>query len=1140
MKTYDSVLFPIVLSAAMAIPASAAVPPDATRIDVLLDFVEAFDESRVTNAMAASAKRDERSDGVALPGVFLHPQDANDAIAAYPDVAIPTLEANESCLLLFAIGFRDNIPWDGGKANGVRFIIRVDDKVVFEQDHAGVGWQPRAVDMAPWAGENVSVELRTNGIDANCNYDWCVFGEPILVRFAGSERYTELPANAAGVALAQIRCSQPATVTLSMGDAAQRVPLAEGTHLVPLRFSDIAQLDMEVSEGAAELVSVRAALHAPKLEFADMALSSPLVTVGTPFNIVLTVKNAGLGTYRGQDTLSLQTADAAALDGLGPAAGEAISLGVIAPNETRRYTWAGLVARQPGLYELSAPYPLRFRVFEPGPKTAPGHQSAASVTLTPDRRIRATVANAFSRLSFVVNGDGYAYAIAETWNGAAWQRAGTLYPLVSAVLRDGAGELRPLDFPVFDIQEMEQNQLRIRFLAKGPNDTNWFCFLTCTPAADAPRIELNAQLVAGAEADLVSFYGPMVLAGDRAYGASKDFAIFPGLEYLEGDEPSSSERDLAPPLNDRRVPARHKIASPIMAVQGQDSLIGLLWSAKPQQCCGHLDAAARFLAPKPGMGMEHVHMSLFAPPVGEYVRENTYGAYETPYRTKWGKPIHLDAWLVLDHAANYPKDSVVHGPYDGGLVLQAVRHWFDLYGFPEPSAPPRDWKEERALCRHAYAHAVWSEEPAGWRHCHGWEPGLTVSHAVPQMLDIRAGVSDEVRQDVERRINLVLDRASREHGTHYFWSGAGCHILMGELPFFYGYLPESMADFRSNAVRTLEGREDGLWVWRPSSERHAALGTPGDHTLGQAARNAYVVLRAARLTGDPELIDKALDAMNQMELYEVPRGAQTWECPLYQPDILAAAYAIRAYCEAYRITRDPVHIDHARYWAWTGLPFLYLWELDGYPTMRYNVIAVIGSTFFTHSWIGLPVVWCGEVYAYALLELAQFDDSLDWKRIATGINHSTMWQQYADGPSKGCYPDSWNMVKNSPNPADINPENILVNEFRLLGPSPEIRSARFDTDEGAVMLNSAADILEPRREAGGAIRFGLDSTPGFHAFSMLAPVPEPRAVENAGERVADSDALRAVDTGWLYDPGLRAVILKHLFTAQPVSCSVQW
>jgi hypothetical protein len=293
------------------------------------------------------------------------------------------------------------------------------------------------------------------------------------------------------------------------------------------------------------------------------------------------------------------------------------------------------------------------------------------------------------------------------------------------------------------------------------------------------------------------------------------------------------------------------------------------------------------------------------------------------------------------------------------------------------------------------------------------------------------------------------------------------------------------------------------------------------------------------MTGDETLVEQSLSAMKQMEQYEIPRGAQTWECPLYQPDILAAAYAIRAYTEAYRLTNDPVHLEHARYWAWTGLPFLYLWDMPGYPTMRYNVIAVIGSTFYTHSWIGLPVVWCGLVYAYALQDLAEFDDSFDWTTIAAGITNSAMWQQYTDGANRGTYPDSWNMVENRPNPADINPENIMVNMFRLKGLSPEIRFARIEGAHGPVVLNSSADILSATGTPGsGKTSIVLRGVQGADSFALLGPVPPP--ISGNFPQATDNAGLHSLGTAWLYDEPLQCVIVKIRHTAEPATVILNW
>jgi len=72
--------------------------------------------------------------------------------------------------------------------------------------------------------------------------------------------------------------------------------------------------------------------------------------------------------------------------------------------------------------------------------------------------------------------------------------------------------------------------------------------------------------------------------------------------------------------------------------------------------------------------------------------------------------------------------------------------------------------------------------------------------------------------------------------------------------------------------------------------------------------------------------------------------------------------------------------------------------------MLYGSIPVFGTTQFTHSWFGIPVQWNGLVYAYYLRKLAPLDPSFDWLRVADGITSSAVNQQYADGPSKGCYP----------------------------------------------------------------------------------------------------------------------------------------
>lgn len=1138
-----SIVFVVAIAGVWCLPAEAEMREPGS-ITVLAELVERYADGAVTNALAASAGQLEGADGDSGPAIFLHPAGADDAVLSFSEIPVPGMSEGQRCIFYFQVGFRPGFDWNAtpNTPNGVRFSVFIEGECVFEEEVAESGWKPRCVDLTPWAGRSISIELHTNAIAGNSSYDWALWGDPLILDLWSAPELSTLPAEARGLALVEVVCEQSARVVLRNGSRPVTAALEPGTQLFPLAFDAFQAPAMDVETGVAAIANVYAGVYLPELEVVATELSSPLVTAGKPFSIIQRVRNTGRGAHTRRVLWTLRADNGRDVAELGAGATEALPVDRLLPGEETTLAWRGLVAQSPGEWQLEAGAKLRVHVFPE--ERIPPHPRTEEPVVIVERNgdIRAVVANAWSRLALVVDETGAAYAMADTWDGAGWRRVASLYPLCRLMLRHADGSLEELRLQISNIHPLRSTWLCIYGIGESETGLSWPILLMAYAEADSARIHLEVETIAPEDAGIAAFSLPQVLAGDRAFGARKSFALFPGLEYLEGDEPSSSTRDLAPPLHDRRVPAAHKVTTPLMAVQGDDALVALLWDAQQEWAPGLRRPAARFEAPACDAGMEYSHMSLFAPSVGDYVRENHCEAVDSPFPIKKGQRLHLEAWLVLDHRARYGADSIVHGPHSGGLVLQAMQQWFELFGLPGPGTPPRDWEEEKALCREAYFKSVWHEDPAGWSHCQGWPSGPSVGHAVPLMLDLASGVAPSVAPEIERRIDSVARRALDELGPRQLWTPSGCHILCGEFPFLYGYLAESLKGFKDSARAHLGARKDGMWVWEAAGEKHRSLGTPGGHTLGQAAGPALHALRAARLTGDPELAAQALDAMKQMERYEVPRGAQMWECPLYQPDILAAGQAVRAYCEAYRLTGEPAHLAHARYWAWTGLPFVYMWEIEGIPTMSHNVIAVFGSTFYTHSWLGLPVVWCGLVYAYGLQDLAEFDDSFPWKTVAEGILMSAMRQQYTNGPSKGCYPDSWNMVRNGPNPADINPENILVNGFRLRGQSPEIRSVRFEGPGGLpVFLNSPAVIV--RSDAGlqdGRLDFTLRDmyAPATHTY--LAPVAEPRSVTGAGERVSSSEAMLAAESAWLYDAELQGLILKHSMKGAEVACEILW
>jgi hypothetical protein len=346
---------------------------------------------------------------------------------------------------------------------------------------------------------------------------------------------------------------------------------------------------------------------------------------------------------------------------------------------------------------------------------------------------------------------------------------------------------------------------------------------------------------------------------------------------------------------------------------------------------------------------------------------------------------------------------------------------------------------------------------------------------------------------------------------------------------------------------------DGGWVFQPGNAQQRDLGEAGDSVLGLCANRASTLLRYARITGDTNALAAGEKALRFMEQFRVPRGAQVWECPMYEPDILAAAYAVRAYHDAWRVTGNRRWLHDAVYWAETGVPFIYLWGLSDKPMMLGATIPVFGSTFYTHTWLGVPVQWCGLVYAYHVFHLAEdlgrqplstSDSPLplalnfkpaDWRRIVELITVSGLHQQYADGPRIGSYPDSISRFEQR-NPAFINPEDILLNVLVLNGVDPDVKTARVKTAQAHAVVSSGAKILNARAVA-SSVRFDLEYFPGEPSHTLIAGV-KPREVFLDGKPLPRAHTPPGRNPGWWWDEKSQRAYLVVSHAGQPVGVEV--
>ncbi len=332
-------------------------------------------------------------------------------------------------------------------------------------------------------------------------------------------------------------------------------------------------------------------------------------------------------------------------------------------------------------------------------------------------------------------------------------------------------------------------------------------------------------------------------------------------------------------------------------------------------------------------------------------------------------------------------------PIEDAILWAARRH-----GLPPLPAAPRPPQAELDLCLTALSGPP-LKTANGWGHC---------------------AEATWPRQPYADQASTVWRLTGRAPSLPRLVPG-GSHIVNDSIYFLTGRAGEWL-NMRASAARGIisEQQADGSFRYEGKYRR----GHFEDTASGYCAARALQLLEHARFTGDAASLRAGVKALEFMKHFREPRGAQTWECPLHTPDILASAFLVRAYARGFELTGERDYLDRARAWAITGLPFVYQWSEE--PTMAFATIAVFGATGWqAPNWMGLPVQWCGYDYAYALAMLAPLDHAFDWKTLAKGILIAAEEMQYPSGQFAGCEPDSFNLGKQQRNGPAINPCAIV-------------------------------------------------------------------------------------------------------------------
>lgn len=816
----------------------------------------------------------------------------------------------------------------------------------------------------------------------------------------------------------------------------------------------------------------------PELAVKVLGVSPAVALAGEKVRFTCVIENEGTGNLdRGQTlTASLKLPDALASATAAPVTATDLLSGT-----SRKLTWE--LALPEGL--LASDYPVGVSVMRGDAEVARGaatlrvFQAAAwpapvaegqPPQFVADGDLPATFANDKMAISFVRGKEGASGALLLVNQNGRFECMGSLYPLAKVGYKDGAGNLAWFNLPVTKVVKSVPQGNAVTLLLSGEATDSfgatWHLKYSLTLEAGSGQAGFGVSANCDKPTQLFAFYGPSLLAGDRSFGEAKQSAVFPGLEYLVGQEESSSTYAVAAPANERVSPHPFKVTLPLMWVTAQGFSVGLAWDPHLDYIPGRKYPLPIFASPNFVTGQENHLLSLFAPSLPERKTENKLWADE-PLPWPVGATIRLAGSLF---ALTDPSG------------MEPARDWVARHMLPQPPTGGLSGPDLINACVNTFAKELWDPTSAGWRLAAAWPPEYDPELAAALLAyGLTAGKQELVDQSLAAAqaagvpglplaLLLGVDRASLESERDYV-----CALISSQ-------------------------REDGAWPFCPDA-RLQVFGASGDTATGLTAAVARKVLHYAVVSLDQTALASGLKALDWLSGQTRPEGGQSWESPLHTPDLLAAADLVKAFLTGYQITGAPEYLEQAKLWAARGLPFLYLWQADERPRMAYATVPMFGATWLdVQPWFGLASPWVGMQYADSLTDLARLDNSGPWRKLAEGILAFAAGLQIPAGEERaGLVPDAWDVVEGGkPYQFDLAPKTLLKLASNLAGRPLSADTRLVQMGSGRVSITVTGLVLSAECQADGCVAWKARRRGDIKETHLVAGLQPPTSVKVDG------------------------------------------
>ncbi|MFO0980482.1 MAG: hypothetical protein U1E76_01850 [Planctomycetota bacterium] len=413
-------------------------------------------------------------------------------------------------------------------------------------------------------------------------------------------------------------------------------------------------------------------------------------------------------------------------------------------------------------------------------------------------------------------------------------RAGTIRPLLRAVVQGDAGPSEATIAPLRSRLSTETDSAAVHLSGEFERGaTLWRADVTCLVQRGESEVHVIHRLRASPRGKLWAFDGLTLRVGEGCSGGRKDAALLPGLEWLEGEEQSSSSALVHGSEHLRVVPHPLKITVPSVSVQAGGTTAGVLWDPRQLWDGHHAHPALRFASPN-WLEREDDHLiGLFVPSVPDFVGENEARA-RAPYSVEQDAPLRIDAYL---YAAA------------GQTVLTPIAAWYRRFGLADSPAVMPTHTMSLNLSVDALLQTLWDPEARGWSPTYG--EAAEPNAAVMALLKVSADGENSARRRSD--IRTILDQAKQEaietDGNRTFGKLRNAALPDWNAPFLLGHLPEALEQMKRYVdLMRRRQRDDGSFPFAGA----ASLGEPGSVELGTCAVQVAWLLKFARMTADRE------------------------------------------------------------------------------------------------------------------------------------------------------------------------------------------------------------------------------------------------------------------------------------------------